>query len=76
MATNLLLPFEYLSKPIKEISMSESKRDDWRELCAAAAKEPDSDKLVSLVNQILDVLDERQKQSPFSNLLTDDSQPK
>jgi hypothetical protein len=32
---------------------------DWRELCAAAAEERDSDKLVSLVNQILKAIDER-----------------
>jgi glucose-6-phosphate dehydrogenase assembly protein OpcA len=32
---------------------------DWRELCAAAAKEPDSKKLVSLINQILEALEKR-----------------
>jgi hypothetical protein len=32
---------------------------DWRELCAAAAVEPDSEKLVALVNQILRAFDER-----------------
>lgn len=30
----------------------------WRELCAEVAEEPDSDRVVSLVNQILQVLDE------------------
>jgi hypothetical protein len=39
--------------------MAESNRKDWRELCAAAAKEPDSEKVVSLVHQILRALDER-----------------
>lgn len=31
---------------------------DWRELCAAAAKEEDSAKLTGLVNQIIKALDE------------------
>lgn len=41
--------------------MSERKNSgtDWRELCAAAVKEPDSEKLVSLVNQILQAFEER-----------------
>ena len=39
--------------------MAESNRKDWRELCAAAAQEPDSEKLFSLVNQILQAFDER-----------------
>ena len=39
--------------------MAESKGKDWRELCAEAAQEPDSDKLISLVNQILQAFDEK-----------------
>jgi hypothetical protein len=39
-------------------SMVTSSESDWRELCARAAEEPDSEKLVSLVNQILQALDE------------------
>jgi hypothetical protein len=39
--------------------MAENDGKDWRELCAAAAEEPDSEKLVSLVNQILQAFDER-----------------
>jgi hypothetical protein len=31
---------------------------DWRELCAEAAHEPDSERVVSLVNQILEAFDE------------------
>jgi hypothetical protein len=42
--------------------MVESNREDWRELCAAAAKEPDSDKLFSLVNRILEAFDDPAKQ--------------
>lgn len=36
------------------------KEEHWRELCAAAAVEPDSDKLVSLVEQILEAFDEEE----------------
>ena len=36
----------------------ESHEKRWRALCAAAAQEPDSDKVASLVNQILEALDE------------------
>jgi hypothetical protein len=39
--------------------MAESNRSDWRELCAAAAEETDSEKLVDLVDQIIKALDER-----------------
>lgn len=31
---------------------------DWKQLCAAASEEPDSDKLVSLVHQIIQAFDE------------------
>jgi hypothetical protein len=46
--------------------MPDPHEDDWRELCAAAANEPDSDKLFSLVNQILKVFDDRQQGSKSS----------
>jgi len=36
----------------------ESNANDWRQLCAAAAKEQDGTKLTSLVNQIIKALDE------------------
>lgn len=35
---------------------------DWRELCAAASQETDSEKLVSLVDQILRAFDEQYDQ--------------
>jgi len=35
-----------------------SKAEGWRELCAAASEEPDSEKLMSLINQILQALEE------------------
>jgi hypothetical protein len=44
--------------------MAESKRKDWRELCTAAAKELDPDKLASLVHQIIQAIDDR-KQRPL-----------
>jgi hypothetical protein len=37
--------------------MSESKNSEWKELCAAAAHEPDARKLASLVNQIIEAFD-------------------
>jgi hypothetical protein len=45
----------------------ESKGKDWRELCAAAAEEPDSEKLASLVNQILEVFDEHDQDVALSS---------
>jgi hypothetical protein len=39
--------------------MAESNRTHWRELCAAAAAEPDSQKLADLVDEIIRALDER-----------------
>lgn len=38
--------------------MAESKSIDWRELCAAAAREQDAAKLTCLVNQLIQSLDE------------------
>ena len=38
--------------------MAQSSGKDWRELCVAASQEVDSDKLFSLVNQILEAFDE------------------
>ncbi len=38
--------------------MSDRNARDWRDLCAEASQELDSEKLVSLVDQILQELDE------------------
>jgi hypothetical protein len=38
--------------------MAHSSGKDWRELCAAASEESDSERLLSLVNQILAAFDE------------------
>jgi hypothetical protein len=41
---------------------------DWRELCAAASQETDSEQLASLVGQILQAFDECDRESMFSRL--------
>ncbi len=49
--------------------MVETNREDWHELCAAAANEPDSKKLISLVEQILKAIDgQHKKQMPSDPL--------
>jgi hypothetical protein len=39
--------------------MAEGSRTDWRQLCAAAATETDSETLANLVHQLIKALDER-----------------
>ena len=39
--------------------MAQRNRKDWRELCAAVANETDSNKLGSLVQELIKALDER-----------------
>jgi predicted MarR family transcription regulator len=46
---------------VMERGMAESTEKHWRALCAAAAQEPDSEKVASLVNQILEALDEHRE---------------
>jgi hypothetical protein len=41
------------------LEMAEGNRTDWRQLCAAAAKETDSEKLAEVVHQLIRALDER-----------------
>jgi hypothetical protein len=38
--------------------MDSQRGKDWRELCAEAAEEPDSERVASLVNQILQAFDD------------------
>jgi hypothetical protein len=45
--------------------MADGKRKDWRELCAAVALEPDPEKVVSLVHQILQAFEERDREIKF-----------
>jgi hypothetical protein len=42
----------------ENLAMPENTGKDWRQLCADAAQEPDSEKLFLLVHQILDAIDE------------------
>ena len=51
--------------------MSESNKTDWRELCAAVAKEDDSKKLEFLLKELIRVLDE-EKQAPSPLTLSED----
>ncbi len=44
-----------------------SSENDWRELCTAAAKEPDSEKVISLVHQILRAFEERDQCAALSS---------
>jgi hypothetical protein len=39
--------------------MAEGNQTDWRDLCAAAANEPNSERLADLVDQLIKALDER-----------------
>jgi hypothetical protein len=39
--------------------MAESNQTDWRDLCAAATIEPNSQRLADLVDQLIRALDER-----------------
>jgi hypothetical protein len=43
----------------RSVGMAESNRTDWRQICAAAAMETDSEKLADLVHQLIKALDER-----------------
>lgn len=39
--------------------MAESNYNDWKRICAAAATEPDSERLAKLIEQLIEALDER-----------------
>jgi hypothetical protein len=43
--------------------MTDSLQKKWRDLCVAAVKEPDSEKLASLVTQILQTFEEGDDQA-------------
>ena len=43
--------------------MTEPTRKDWRDLCAAVARENDPKKLESLLQELIRALDDRQFQS-------------
>jgi hypothetical protein len=44
--------------PNLESKMDSSNGKHWRELCAEASEEPDSERVISLVNQILQAFEE------------------
>lgn len=48
--------------------MSERKRKDWRDLCAAVSTEHDSNKLGSLVQELIAALDEHERKPSASTL--------
>ena len=56
--------------------MAEGTSTDWQELCAAAAKEADPKKLASLIERILQALDERRRGFASPNRLGEFSQPR
>lgn len=45
---------------------------DWKKLCAAASEEPDSEKLVSLVHQIIQAFNENDKKNPVAGAFSTD----
>lgn len=49
--------------------MAESNKTDWRELCTAAAEEPDPEKFAQLIERVIKALDQRAtafvKSGPF-----------
>ncbi|SRR6266496_3115977 len=44
-----------------EVNMAEGKQKDWRELCLAVTNESDSIKLSSLVQELIEALDKRER---------------
>ena len=55
--------------------MARNNGSDWRDLCAEASQEPDAEKLASLVDQILQAFDERDKESICGRAATTASKP-
>jgi hypothetical protein len=45
--------------PVESGSVEMAESTDWRQLCAVAATETDSEKLADLVHQLIKALDER-----------------
>jgi hypothetical protein len=48
--------------------MSERKRKDWRELCAAVSNERDSSKLGFLVEELIRALDEHEREPSLATI--------
>jgi hypothetical protein len=51
--------------------MADGVKKDWRELCLAVSEERDSTKLTSLVQELIEVLDNSLHRSLFSLARTD-----
>jgi hypothetical protein len=49
--------------PPRENCMNEKKQDDWRELCAEAAAEPDPERLALLVDQIIHAMEQARRRA-------------
>jgi hypothetical protein len=76
-AGNVLYLVRY-SPYSQESQMAESSPDtgkDWRELCAAAVEEPDSERLASLVNQIIEAIDQHHYTSQMTKRVPWRSKP-
>jgi hypothetical protein len=58
MVSDLLCIGQPHSRGQERATMAENNEQHWRALCAAAAEEPDSEKVAWLVDQILEALDE------------------
>lgn len=51
--------FANIRTGLSEVSMGDGIQKDWRELCTAVVNETDSNKLSSLVQKLVEALDER-----------------
>ena len=61
----------HLTEKGKDMATEKNGRD-WKQLCAAASEEPDSEKLVSLVHQIIQAFneDDDRKKNPVAEDIT------
>jgi hypothetical protein len=55
--------------------MAESNHSDWRKICAAAATEPDSERLAKLIERLIKALDERCDRHPSPERFGECRQP-
>lgn len=51
--------------------MSDGMQEDWRELCVAVTNEPDSTRLTSLVQELIEALDRREPRWRHPNATPD-----
>jgi hypothetical protein len=55
--------FASIRTGISEVNMGDGLQKDWRELCAAVTNESDSIKLRSLIQELIEALDKRERSS-------------